>query len=1063
MTKKFLIIIFFVNILSAGAISEKIVLEKDKTIYSLKKNYISLDSLVWESQPIRYVIDNTYGRFILLDKIDSIQNVKIFYHYSDLNAPKSYDLGIKKINNYFDENEENVKSESDDLYIDQSNVKTTGSIFRQIKVSTNGQSSLNAGMDLKISGKLTPKLTIAGAITDNSTPYQSYSSTQSLQEINRIYLILQSEKTYSQIGDIDIRSNYGYWNKYDRKLMGASTKIEGKNFKSAGFFGGAKGTFQRQKLETKSGDQGPYRLVGKSGESSIMIISGSESVYLNGEKLSKDKYMLYYQNAEIFFSSDVLVSEESRIFVEFNYENETFPQTSFGGFVEKSFLKNSKFWVSAIREKQDENNPIDAFLSQIDSDSLKNLSDKEVISIPSAVKDSTGDYNLVDSVYVFNGRNNGSYRVYFYRENINGGYVRCDTTDGYPYFKYAPDDPASQYYPRRFVNLPTTHLVSSGGVLLNYKKRIGLNVEWAYSSFNQNNFNENKDNNGAVKWDSKFVIKNDKPRIALQFNGWMKNKKFRSFDKLTNPDFERSTGYTSQDTITKYFDYRILLEYKKFKNNFSLHQVGAANDSLRSKIGISGIKKGDFGIKYNWSQLLENKLLPYQMIELGVNFPILKNLKTSLEYDRDYLEPIYNNNSYRSEEFTTGIKLKKLSLEHIIRDDFRWDSETDKFNWYSQKNDIKMKYDHKFSSFSSWYISASYRDERHRKENENFFLTQNRFQYRNPKWGFSGNINTNINRTSEAKREAVFDSVGVGYGQYSWDENYNRYIFDDFGEYRLRYELTNERIEQYVHKSQWNIRWQKEFNLKIPIKFSYNNRTNLEFKSDDLRLYSNISTDKLDSSLYFGSIRFKNNFKFRSKSGKKIFSIFVDQSRMQNARDINAEKLQTSDKFEYKYRIVRKNTRWDFILKHSDEIRETLPIGSYSIKMKRKGGAVNFQYSILKNISNSLGVEYQNIDTDFNSQFNTDLLVVKNEWNWNRKVGELIFASITYSKVWSDYEGIFPYEVAQGRPIGSSTRAIIRYEKRISEAISVNGLFQYRKRGESKSIILGKMEVRAYF
>ena len=108
-------------------------------------------------------------------------------------------------------------------------------------------------------------------------------------------------------------------------------------------------------------------------------------------------------------------------------------------------------------------------------------------------------------------------------------------------------------------------------------------------------------------------------------------------------------------------------------------------------------------------------------------------------------------------------------------------------------------------------------------------------------------------------------------------------------------------------------------------------------------------------------------------------------------------------------------------------------------------------------------MEYQDIETDFNSQFNTDLLVVKNEWNWNRKAGELIFASITYSKVWSDFDGIFPYEVAQGRPIGASTRAIIRYEKRISEAISVNGLFQYRKRGESDPIILGKVEVRAYF
>lgn len=1055
---------FFIQILFAGSISENIILQKGKTIYSLKNEYISLDSLVWENAPIRYAIDNTYGRLILLEKIDSSQNIKIFYKYSDIKVPKSYDIGIKKSNGYFEKKSNGKTEVNKNSYIEQSNVKTTGSIFRQIQVSTNGNSSLNAGMDLKISGKLTPKLSITGAITDNSTPYQSYSSTQSLEEINRIYLILESEKIYSQIGDINVKTNYGYWNKYNRKLMGVSTRIQGKNFRSSGFFGGTKGIFQRQKLETKSGDQGPYRLIGKSGESAIVIIPGSESVYFNGEKLTKDKYMIYYQNAEIFFSSDILVSEEARIFVEFNYKNEVFPQTSIGGYAERTIFKNSKFWVSAIREKQDNNNPIDPFLSQIDSDSLGKISDKNMITVSTAVKDSTGDYVLLDSIWVFNGRDNGNYNVYFYRENSNGGYVRCDTTNGYPFYKYAPNDPASQYFPRRIVNLPATHFVTSGGFLFNFSKLSKVNVEWAYSAFNQNNFNKNRDESGAIKWNSEIAIRKKSPQILLEFNGWTKSEKFRSFDKLTNPDFERSAGYSSQDTITKYFDYGILLKNNNFKNKISLHQVGALDDSLRSKMNISGSRKGKYGIKYKYIQLIDEKLVPYQIIKLGVNFPIIKKIKTTLNYNRDYLEPIYNSkNSHRSEEFISGIHLKKISFEHIFRDDFRWNDTTNVFDWYSQKNDLKLKYNRKFSKKLSWYVTASYRDDRRKIQNENFFLTQNKVSYNNPKLGFMGNVNTNINRTSEAKREAVFDSVGTGYGQYSWDKNYDRYVFDEFGEYRLRYELTNERIEQYVHKSQWNIRWKRKFDFKNPIKFSYNNRTSIEFKSDDLRLYSDISTDNLDSTLYFGLVRFKNNFNFKSSSGKKIFSIYVDQMKMQNAIDINNERLQTKDKFEYKYRIVRKKTRWDFILKHSQEIKERLPIGSYSIKIDRKGGDVKLQYSFFKNMSNSFELEYQNINTDFNSEFVADLMAVKNVWSWNRKAGEVIFVSVQYSKVWSDYEGIFPYEVAQGRPIGTSTKAMVRYEKRISKSISVNGLFQYRKRGESDSIILGKVEVRAYF
>jgi len=54
------------------------------------------------------------------------------------------------------------------------------------------------------------------------------------------------------------------------------------------------------------------------------------------------------------------------------------------------------------------------FYSQIDSDSLRNISNKEIISVSTAVKDSSGDYILADSIWVFNGRNNGDYSVYFY-------------------------------------------------------------------------------------------------------------------------------------------------------------------------------------------------------------------------------------------------------------------------------------------------------------------------------------------------------------------------------------------------------------------------------------------------------------------------------------------------------------------------------------------------------------------------------------------------------------------------------------------------------------------------
>ena len=67
-----------------------------------------------------------------------------------------------------------------------------------------------------------------------------------------------------------------------------------------------KGSFTKSILNVENGNQGPYKLMGENGELYVLIISGSESVFVNGIKIERgiDKdYIMNYNAGEIIFNS----------------------------------------------------------------------------------------------------------------------------------------------------------------------------------------------------------------------------------------------------------------------------------------------------------------------------------------------------------------------------------------------------------------------------------------------------------------------------------------------------------------------------------------------------------------------------------------------------------------------------------------------------------------------------------------------------------------------------------------------------------------------------------------
>ena len=95
----------------------------------------------------------------------------------------------------------------------------------------------------------------------------------------------------------------------------------------------SRGIFHAHEIEPIDGVQGPYRLQGKEGEQFIIVIAGSELVYMDGRRLTRGEtndYVIDYQTGEITFTASRLISDDRRIQVEFQYTTFEFTRTILG-------------------------------------------------------------------------------------------------------------------------------------------------------------------------------------------------------------------------------------------------------------------------------------------------------------------------------------------------------------------------------------------------------------------------------------------------------------------------------------------------------------------------------------------------------------------------------------------------------------------------------------------------------------------------------------------------------------------------------------------------------------
>ena len=477
----------------------------------------------------RYQLDFASALFVLNEPLNDSLTFK--YQVLPLDLSKQYKLRDTSIiysiqkDNYSLFKIENSYSVQD--VFGGSQLNKNGSISRGVSFGNNQDLGINSSLNLELSGTISPDLKMLASVSDANIPIQPDGNTNKLQEFDKVFIQIYNDQFKLIAGDFWLSKPKGYFMNYRKRAQGLSVNYTWKTAKENEWStqtSGAlsKGKFNRQIIQGVEANQGPYRLLGAENEPFIIVLSGTEKVFIDGKLLERGQefdYTIDYNSSEVVFTSRNLITKDTRIVVEFQYSDQNYARS----LLQESLVykgKKLEFWVNMYGEQDAKNQPLQQEISPEQRFSLSQIGDSlnlaKINSIDSiGYFDNQNLYKLVDSlgidsVLVFSVHPDSAfYRVYFEYVGIgNGDYVLDEYNAlGKVYRWVAPvaGVPQGDYVPSRSIITPKKQQILSSGFKWNYSKNNSIESEWAWSNKDLNTFstlssNDNIGVSNRTRW-----------------------------------------------------------------------------------------------------------------------------------------------------------------------------------------------------------------------------------------------------------------------------------------------------------------------------------------------------------------------------------------------------------------------------------------------------------------------------------------------------------------------------------------------------------------------------------
>jgi len=1006
----------------------------------------------------------------------------------------------------------------------------TGSISRGLMVGNNQDFSLNSNLNLQLSGMISPTMKILASVTDDNIPIQPQGNTQQLQDFDKVFIQVSDQKWKLTAGDFWIKNKDSYFLKYHKRGQGIhlKNKIIGNNNIEIDVENSAsisKGKFGRNVIQGIEGNQGPYRLFGNENESYIIILSGTENVYIDGVLLKRGQnndYIIDYNTAEISFTANTLINKDKRIIVEFQYSDKNYARSLLqsSATVKKN---NSSFYVHAYGEQDSKNQPLQLDFDLLDRQTLENIGDNIDLAIGSGIdsvdfNQATNLYQKIDSlgyeVYQYStdeqqavymltfsnvGQGNGNYKI---KENNALGkvfeWIAPDTISFGAIIKNGDYSPI-----KKLVTPKKRQIISVGGKTI--WSGNSLNYELSTSNMDLNTFsNINNEDNigfaGLVSFENKNTLK-EKWELNQQYRIESISKDFRRIERFREVEFERNWNIQNLITPKDQLLSSARINLKHLENGLFQYQL----NSYFIKDDFNGYKN-DFKIKWNKkfnlnfdgslmnsdgqfnTSFLRHKtdlFIPIKGFKLG--------FKDINENNQFFSADTLNNNSYRFYDWKVYIEnydSTKNRVQFFYQERYDWFKDRSILKkatkaispglmvGISSRKNFNLNYSLAYRMLQSDSTLTNILPENSLASRLNYNLKL-----------LNGGINTNsfleIGSGLELQKEFIYIEVPAGQGVYTWNDYNDNGIkelnefeiaaFSDQATYIRVFTPNNNYIKIYSfqYNQNLNIDFKRIIDGKTTVekflnKFYNQTAVNTHKKTNDLDLQTLLNPlVNADNPIIQQMSNSLRNSLFFNRSSSKYSVELVTQLFANKNLLINGTDFISTNKDQIKFRW---NINKSFMLNSqlTKEIKKNsstyMTNRNYDIENKEINNRISFQPNTLFRVAlNGRYSEKRNsIEYGNEKAFINDIGL---ELRRSKRDKGLLNGELHLVNI--NYNGesssTIGFEMLEGLQLGKNITWKLGFQKNMSNNIQISINYNGRKSEENKAIHTGSMQMRAFF
>ena len=696
-------------------------------------------------------------------------------------------------------------------------LQKSGSIFRGITLGTNQGMRLNSGLRLQISGKIASKVDVVASLTDQNTPIQPEGNTQTLQEIDKVFVTIAAPGFRTTLGDYVLNVQGMEFGSYSRKLQGAMGTAEA-SFGSVTLSAAAsKGEFTTNHFMGQEANQGPYQLTGSKGQREIIVLAGTERVWVDGERMTRGEendYTIEYGNGQITFSRKRLITGDSRITVDFEYSDQKFQKEIYGAKGEIRLLRDRlRIQTSFLREADDKENPLDIPLTDAYRSVLSKAGDNPDSAVVSGVQytgENKGTYEKLDSsgvvFYRYVGENRGDFNVRFsYVGQKKGDY----SFQGYGIYRYEGQKKGS-YLPLIYLPVATCHQMVDMASTLELGKGIRLKGALGVSDLDANRYSplDDKDNVdvaclGQFQLDQRQIRLFGKTLGALDLEGRIRSvgNHFRSVGRMTEVEHGRTWGVEEgvtwgeriqeiQGTYRPFSSWTLEGELGSFKREDDVRSNRSRMKTVFRMPKLPQIQYQAERIATQKQTGLEGYWLRQQGSLEGRFWSLIPSLRYQGEHRKEEsADSVFT--GFRFDEWTGRLAIErgflKGELSETVRDDRRYAGGTLGKNSLSRTD--QMTFDFRWgggvsSSFLYTHRNRNYTDPQIQDQISD--LADVKFRFSPSRRFLEGTLNYRFSSTQVSQMVRDTIRVGEGLGNYRYDENLKELVLDPDGDILLR-------------------------------------------------------------------------------------------------------------------------------------------------------------------------------------------------------------------------------------------------------------------------------------